>query len=131
MWAKLLSAMMTTSWFILMTWLSHQPGVKTRKTSKKLSEKLHFLNKKGNLEKKLRKSAHVICYTVLTVLLSITFFLWRIKIWYGIGALIIWCWLDEWTKRRIKGRHYSTFDVGLNLLGTVIGMAGILLWDRM
>ena len=45
--------------------------------------------------------------------------------WMIIAAL--WSYVDEATKPWIQGRHFSWFDVGLNLIGTFIGGAVVLI----
>ncbi|WP_373218865.1 hypothetical protein [Ruminococcus sp. 5_1_39BFAA] len=39
----------------------------------------------------------------------------------------VWSYVDEATKPWIQGRHFSWFDVGLNLIGTFIGGAVVLI----
>lgn len=57
-------------WFLFMTYLSHQDGEHTGRASQGLTEKLSFLDSDINiLNGKLRRLAHVVVYTVLTVLL--------------------------------------------------------------
>ena len=38
----------------------------------------------------------------------------------------VWSYVDEATKPLIQGRHFSWFDVGQNLIGTVIG--AVVVW---
>ena len=60
----------TILWFLFMTYLSHQDGEHTGRTSRELAEKLSFLDSDINiLNGKLRRLAHVVVYAVLTVLL--------------------------------------------------------------
>ena len=40
---------------------------------------------------------------------------------------IVWAWADEATKPLVQGRHFSWFDVGLNVLGIAIGMIAVIL----
>ena len=37
------------------------------------------------------------------------------------AAAVIWSWADERTKPFIEGRHFSWFDVGLNVCGVMLG----------
>ena len=63
----------TILWFLFMTYLSHQDGEHTGRTSRELAEKLSFLDSDINiLNGRLRRLAHVVVYAVLTVLLAIT-----------------------------------------------------------
>lgn len=65
-------------------------------------------------------------FAVFTFLLGLT-----LKIGGGsMGWMIIaalWSYVDEATKPLIQGRHFSWFDVGLNLIGTFIGGAVVLI----
>lgn len=112
----------TILWFLFMTYLSHQGGEHTGRTSRELAEKLSFLDSDMNiLNSRLRRMAHVVVYAVLAVLLGITLKLSGHSPWLTVGA-IVWAWADEATKPLVQGRHFSWFDVGLNVLGIVIGM---------
>lgn len=86
------------------------------------------------LNGKLRRIAHVIVFAVLTVLLGMTLQtgemqIGRVPMWLMIFP-VAWSYVDEATKPLIQGRHFSWFDVGLNLLGTVIGglAAAVIVW---
>lgn len=112
----------TILWFLFMTYLSHQDGEHTGKTSRELAEKLSFLDSDINiLNGRLRRMAHVVVYAVLAVLLGITLELSGHSPWLTAGA-IVWAWADEATKPLVQGRHFSWLDVGRNVLGIVIGM---------
>ena len=112
----------TILWFLFMTYLSHQDGEHTGRTSRELAEKLSFLDSDINiLNGRLRRLAHVVVYAVLAVLLGITLELSGHSPWLTAGA-IVWAWADEATKPLVQGRHFSWFDVALNVLGIVIGM---------
>lgn len=85
--------------------LSHIPGERSGAQSQSLSRLTHIP------ESFLRRAAHVVLFFALSVSFA---FAWE---WYGIvGAM------DEVTKIPILGRHCSAMDIGLNLLGTWIGM---------
>ena len=128
------------------------PGQHTGKTSRKLAEKLSllelpdfpdflgFLSFLGFLDffhfhdfhdsdmnflnSRLRRLAHVVVYAVLTILLGITLKLVRYPLWPAVGV-VVWAWADEATKPLVRGRRFSWFDVGLNVLGIAIGMVGL------
>lgn len=53
----------------------------------------------------------------------------RLPMWFMIFPAV-WSYADEATKPLIQGRHFSWFDVGLNLLGTVIGglVVAVIVW---
>ena len=105
-----------------MTYLSHQDGEHTGRTSRELAEKLSFMDSDINILKgRLRRLAHVVVYAVLAVLLGITLELSGHSPWLTAGA-IVWAWADEATKPLVQGRHFSWLDVGRNVLGIVIGM---------
>ena len=83
---------------------------------------LDFLDSDINiLNGRLRRLAHVVVYAVLTVLLAITLKLGGYSPCLTAGT-IVWAWADEATKPLVQGRHFSWFDVGLNVLGIAIGM---------
>lgn len=110
-----------------MTYLSRQDGEHTGRTSRELAEKLSFLDSDINiLNGRLRRMAHVVVYAVLAVLLGITLELSGHSLWLTAGA-IVWAWADEATKPLVQGRHFSWFDVGLNVLGIAIGMIAVIL----
>lgn len=103
-----------------MTYLSHQDGEHTGRTSRELAEKLSFLDSDINiLNGRLRRLAHVVVYAVLTVLLGTTLELGGHSSWLTAGAIV---WADEATKPLVQGRHFSWLEVGRNVLGIVIGM---------
>lgn len=78
---------LTILWFVFMTYLSHQVGEHTRRTSQELTEKLSFLNvDAGVLNGKLRRIAHVIVFAVLMVLLGMTLQAGEMQI----GKLPVW-----------------------------------------
>lgn len=115
----------TILWFLFMTYLSHQDGEHTGKTSRELAEKLSaldFLDSDINiLNGRLRRLAHVVVYAVLAVLLGTTLELGGHSQWLAAGT-IVWAWADEATKPLVQGRHFSWLDVGRNVLGIAIGM---------
>ena len=105
-----------------MTYLSHQDGERTGRTSRELAEKLSFLDSDINfLNGRLRRLAHVVVYAVLTVLLAITLKLGGYSLWLTAGT-IVWGWADEASKPLVQGRHFSWLDVGRNVLGIALGM---------
>lgn len=113
---------LTILWFLFMTYLSHQDGEHTGRTSRELAEKLSFLEPDMNiLNGRLRRLAHVVVYAVLTVLLAITLKLSGHSPWLAAGT-IVWACADEATKPLVQGRHFSWLDVGRNVLGIAIGM---------
>lgn len=119
-------SIITTLWFIFMTWLSHQNGEHTRETSRKLAAGLPFSNPdKDVLQHYLRRGAHVIVFLVLTILLELTLLAVGANPYHGVFFCLNWTWIDEVTKPLVKGRHFSWSDVGLNLLGVFFGCAGV------
>ena len=110
-----------------MTYLSRQDGEHTGRTSRELAEKLSFLDSNINiLNGRLRRLAHVVVYAVLTILLAITLKLGGYSPRLT-AVTIVWAWADEATKPLVQGRHFSWFDVGLNVLGIAIGMIAVIL----
>lgn len=123
----------TGSWFVFMTWLSHQNGNDTGETSRHLAEELgEFLHDVdiSELNGKLRRVAHTVVCAVLTILVLTTVFIgggrWK-AVLIAVILLLFWAWCDEYTKPLmeklgiIPGRHFSWVDVRLNVLGVVIG----------
>ncbi len=124
-------------WFLFMTYLSHQDGVHTAVFSRRLAELLtkhstspSDTDEVNKINGKLRRFAHVFVFFVLTVLCGVAFcegaafdrYIW-------IMAVGLWAWADEATKPWIEGRHFSWYDVGLNLIGVGIGVVvWLLLW---
>lgn len=90
--------------------LSHTPGSASSKQSQALSRW------SGVDEGLLRKLAHVLLFLVLSVCAGLGFG------WQGIMVVCVWSVLDEVTKIWVRGRHCSAVDIGLNLLGTGIGV---------
>ncbi|MDO5337433.1 MAG: VanZ family protein [Eubacteriales bacterium] len=112
---------LTILWFFFMTYLSHQDGEHTSRASRDLAEHLRFLDTDINdLNGKLRRAAHIVVFAVFTFLLGLTLDFGGASLkWMIIAA--VWSYVDETTKPWIQGRHFSWFDVGLNLIGTAIG----------
>ncbi len=114
---------LTVLWFIFMTYLSHQDGEHTGKASLGLAKKLKFLGSNINkLNSHLRKTAHVFLFFIFILLLNITLKSMELQIGYGVIVAVFWAWADEKTKLFIKGRHFSWFDVCLNVLGIALGI---------
>ncbi len=117
---------LTILWFLFMTYLSHQDGEHTGRVSLELAEHLRFLDADMNdLNGKLRRAAHIVVFAVFTLLLGLTLRLGGLPLgWLLVAA--VWSYVDEATKPWIQGRHFSWFDVGLNLVGTLLG--GVMIW---
>lgn len=125
----------TILWFLFMTWLSHQDGEHTSRTSLELANHMkHWFPVRdiGKLNQQLRRAAHVILFAVFTILLTGTLHSAHVStaaMAAGLILAVFWGWADEATKPMIQGRHFSWFDVRLNWMGTGIGiLAGILLY---
>ena len=118
-----LAVVLTIIWFIFMTFLSHQDGEGTARASGRLMRLFWFLEPQQieMVSGWTRKGAHIFCFMVLTMLLLGALYLAKLRGWLGVVALCVWCFFDEWTKRSIPGRHYSTIDVMLNLIGVLLG----------
>lgn len=101
--------LVSLTWLILITVLSHTPGDKSSEESKRLAELISVD------ESMLRKSAHVVCFTVLMAV-----FLCAWGKWAGIGVLA-WSVIDEYSKPLIKGRHADVRDWLLNVAGCILG----------
>lgn len=109
-----------------MTVLSHQNGEHTHQTSEVLAERietlLHLSVDINNLNRIIRRIAHIVVFAVLSVLLGLTV-LSGGKLFWLLLFPFLWSYVDEATKPMIQGRHFSWFDVWLNLSGCIIGYA--------
>ena len=94
---------LTMLWFIISTILSHMPGARSSLESQTLARWTKVD------EGRLRRSAHVICFFVLSLLTTLAFS--DIPLWLRGLALMGWCFVDEATKPFIPGRHFSIRDV--------------------
>lgn len=100
-------------WLLIECWLSHTPGPTSGAESR-------WLAKYSGIEESwLRRAAHVFLFFLLSMFAGLGFG------WIEIVGVAMWSFVDELTKVWIPGRHFSWFDVGLNLIGTV---AGSMLW---
>lgn len=120
------------AWFGVMTWLSHQAGVQTSRTSRELAEELHSLLpgvKTETFNALLRKTAHPVLFAGLGVLVGLALHSagCRAGVLPATIAQLLWCWGDEATKHFVPGRHFSWLDVGLNAVGTLLGSGAVLL----
>ena len=81
----------TILWFLFMTYLSHQDGEHTGRTSRELAEKLSvldFLDSDINiLNGRLRRLTHVVVYAVLAVLFGTTLELGGYSLWLTAGII--------------------------------------------
>ena len=73
------------------------------------------------LHSNLRRYAHIILFAVFTFLFTLTLHNFHSP-YYLLAFPLLYTWADEATKVFIPGRHFSWFDVGLNLIGVVIGV---------
>ena len=125
--------------------LSHQGGADTDETSMFLTVRvcrlLEYFGINPASEEQvnmiLRSSAHVVIFLILTTMLCISFMLlkkqhhFRIPAWVGAIFCVFCAWADEATKIFVDGRHFSVFDVGLNLVGCGVGFviyAAVSVW---
>lgn len=114
------------AWFILMTWLSHQDGDHTRRTSMFWAQ---IFSAKGEDEQTLqrrnaalRRLAHPGLFAVWAVLVAATCRVGGLApVWLALP--LVWAWGDEATKPLVPGRHFAWPDVGLNLAGCLLGFA--------
>lgn len=119
-------------WFGGMTWLSHQAGPETSRTSRELAEELHSLLpgvETDALNVLLRKAAHPVLFAGLAMLIGLALRSagCRTGLLPAGIAQLLWCWGDEATKRMVPGRHFAWLDVGLNAVGTLLGSGAVLL----
>lgn len=126
----------TIIWFCFMTYLSHQDGKGTTELSVGIVERImkyfHLTNYYNEIHYIIRKLAHPFVFCVFAILVLITLSQKRKskKIYFcSIVLISLWAWLDEVTKLSIPGRHFSWYDVSLNLLGVVIGILIFILFN--
>ena len=113
---------LTTISFIILFYLSHQNGEDTHETSFNLTNYLSFLSSDTEtLHSNLRRYAHIILFAIFSFLYTLTFHNFHYPYYFLVFPLL-YTWADEATKVFIPGRHFSWFDVGLNLIGVVIGV---------
>lgn len=114
---------LTSGWFAFMTWLSHQDGEHTRRTSWRLAEGLSALKHDTRaLDLFLRRAAHGVLFAVFSFLYAATLHAGGLPAWLFTLAPA-WAWADEATKRWCRGRHFSWADVARNLAGVLLGVA--------
>lgn len=113
--------MITVIWAILITILSHVSGRTSADESQWLSQ-ITGLN-----EGMLRLNAHIVCFGVFAALVMISYP--KVNLRIRILGLIIWAVLDEASKALpcFSGRHCSIMEIGLNILGVIIGLGSGLL----
>lgn len=113
---------LTVVWFIFMVYLSHAKGERIDKISIKLSSYFdYFGDDIEEISRFLKKVAHILVFTVFTVLYCETIKLAALPIW-SLSLVYIFTVIDEATKPLVKGRCFSLYDVILNVTGVVIGM---------
>ena len=105
-----------------MTYLSHEDGEHTIKTSLRLARHFKFLGDDiEEINRYLRKMAHIVVFAVFTILYCITVRLASLPLW-TMSLVYIFTIVDEATKPLIQGRHFSMYDVVLNVTGASIGV---------
>lgn len=119
----------TIIWFMLMMFLSHQPGPDTARTSSGISLFIANLLSMDHHEVHgfIRHAAHVGLYMVLAISMG-TLLRYRGCSWLTVlGVLVAIAVLDEATKPLVAGRHCDIEDIGLNCVGNLMG----LVWLRL
>lgn len=120
--------LITTIWFYFMTYLSHQTGEETTELSKGIVERMIEYFQIGNYNEIhyiIRKLAHPFVFCIFAVLVLFTLYQkWKSRkvFVYAIMFMVLWTWMDEFTKLSIPGRHFSWYDVSLNLFGIIVGV---------
>lgn len=69
----------------------------------------------------MRKAAYVVTFLVLSLLVSVTLKAWEIDKRYVL-LLFLWAIIDEVTKVFVPGRHCSMYEIGLNMIGVLVGV---------
>lgn len=118
---------LTVTWFIFMTYLSHEDGEHTEKTSLRLARHFEFLGDDvEEINRYLRKIAHIVVFAVFAILYCITVRLAELPLW-TMSLVYVFTIVDEATKPLIKGRHFNIYDVVLNVAGTTIGVLVVMI----
>ena len=105
-----------------MTYLSHEDGEHTSKTSLRLARLLTFLGDDiEEIDRYLRKIAQIVVFAVFTILYCMTVRIAELQIW-TMSLVYLFTVVDEATKPLIKGRNFSWYDVILNVAGASIGV---------
>lgn len=113
---------LTVIWFVFMTYLSHEDGEYTSRTSLRLARLLTFLGDDiEEIDRYLRKLAHIVVFAVFAILFCITLRIADLPVW-TMSLVYIFTVVDEATKPLSRGRHFSISDVMLNVAGTAIGV---------
>ena len=115
MCGKVIAVIVFVAVTITEIYLSHQNGRDSGAASRSLSTRIHIS------EKKLRTSAHMISFAVITVLLCLVCQMYQLRMVTSL-FVAVWAVMDEVTKPMMKnGRHCSIKDIGWNLLGVAVG----------
>ena len=118
---------LTVTWFIFMTYLSHEDGEHTSRTSLRLARHLKFLGDDiEEINTYLRKVAHIVVFAVFAILYCTTVKIANLPLW-TLSLVYLFSIVDEITKPLIKGRHFSWYDVLFNVAGTTIGVLVIMI----
>lgn len=127
-------ALITSIWFCFMTYLSHQNGKETTELSKGIVERIIEYLKMGKYDEIhyiIRKLAHSFVFFIFAILVLFTLSQkWKSKkvFAYSIIFMVLWTWMDEFTKLSIPGRHFSWYDVSLNFFGVIAGVVIFMLF---
>ena len=132
----------TIIWFCLITYLSHQDGIRSTAFTFTIVDRSVSLRELFGEEADLnederwsvnmlyRKAAHIGAFSVLAFLLFMTLFTGGYRLLYGGIFCLVWSVLDEMTKYFSVGRHAEVLDMMLNLIGTILGVLVFLLYIR-
>ncbi len=94
--------------------LSHQNGYKSGEESLAIAKALHLSNQT------IRLAAHIILFAIIMFTGLMTFPEHTVLV---IVAIVLWAVLDEVTKPLLNNfRHMSLFDMGMNMIGVMIGI---------
>ncbi|WP_027396239.1 VanZ family protein [Anaerovibrio lipolyticus] len=120
---KITWCVLTILWLGLMFFLSHQNGPDTFNTSHGFTvwlAKLLGVNVEW-LHGVVRKTAHVVLYLVLVLMICGWQVLAGRKMWLALALAIVFSVIDEGTKPLVVGRHCDIEDILLNDMGAVLG----------
>ncbi len=126
---------LTIIWFILLSFISFQPGDETTLISGGIAEAAENafgspFSTTRELELRIRAVAHPVSFFLLAVLLFLTVDAGGARLLgmlAALGVLIGWSFVSEVIKIPIPGRDFNWPDVIGNIVGVFIGFAAVLL----
>lgn len=133
---------LTVIWFCLITFLSHQDGIRSTAFTFTIVDRSVTLreffgedtdlneDERWSVNMLYRKAAHIGAFSVLSFLVFMTLTTGELKVYPGGAFCVVWSVLDELTKFLSAGRHAELLDIFLNLIGTALGVLIFMIFIR-